>query len=270
MRIAPAISGGYLRWTTPCEGKSRIVATCDGLLKVNPSGLVKINKIGDIIVSTLKSGMACKINQTVAATRIIPLTPPKGKIEQIVRLSEAYKPILEVKPFTKKRVGAVITGSEICNGLIKDGFNDHVGIKTAAYGCETVKKIIVTDDPDRIAKAIKELENLGCDLIVTTGGLSVDPDDVTKEGVRRSGAKVISYGGPVLPGAMFLYGRLGAVPILGLPACVFYHRTTVYDLILPRVLAGEEITTDEIAEMGHGGLCMECDVCHFPACPFGR
>jgi len=117
---------------------------------------------------------------------------------------------------------------------------------------------------------VLELKGLGCELVLTTGGLSVDPDDVTKTGIRKSGAKIVAYGSPVLPGAMFLYALLENVTILGLPACVFYHPSTIYDLILPRVLAGEQITIEKIADMGHGGLCMDCDPCRFPNCSFGK
>ncbi len=142
--------------------------------------------------------------------------------------------------------------------------------KVTDYGCEFVKKIVVPDDVDKISQAIGELKAAGCDLILTTGGLSVDPDDVTRKGVRRAGARIVSYGSPILPGAMFLYARMDDVTVLGLPACVYYYQTTVYDLVLPRVIAGEKITKTDIAEMGHGGLCLNCKVCRYPDCPFGK
>jgi hypothetical protein len=270
LRIAPAICGANLKWTKPCEGKSSILTRRQGLLKVNVKGLTRINKLGNVIVSTLKTNFPCTQGQRVAATRIIPLLVGKNKIERLESLAQQYHPILQLKPFRKLRFGGVVTGSEISNGLIKDEFDRYVAQKAENYGCKFIKKIIVPDEPKLIADAVLDLKQEGCELILTTGGLSVDPDDVTRTGVKKTGAKIVAYGSPVLPGAMFLYALLGRTTILGLPACVFYHPTTIYDLILPQVLAGEPITPHEIAEMGHGGLCMDCDSCRFPGCSFGR
>jgi molybdopterin biosynthesis enzyme len=145
-----------------------------------------------------------------------------------------------------------------------------MGKRLTKFKCELTKKLIVTDDVEAISKAIIELKDLGCELIIITGGLSVDPDDVTRQGVEKTGADIAFYGSPVLPGAMFLYAKLGNTPIMGLPACVYYSKQTIFDLLFPQVLAGEEILEDDIIAMGHGGLCMNCEVCHFPACTFGR
>jgi molybdenum cofactor synthesis domain-containing protein len=270
LRIAPAICGENLKWTQPSEGKSTIVSQRQGLLKVNVKGLTRINKLGNVIVSTLKTNFPCKKGQKVAATRIIPLLISKNKIERLERLAQQYNPILQLMPFRKLRFGGVVTGSEISNGLIKDEFDKYVAQKAKDYGCEFVKKIIVPDEPQSIAEAVLDLKKNGCELILTTGGLSVDPDDVTKIGVKKAGAKILVYGSPVLPGAMFLYALLENTTILGLPACVFYHPTTIYDLIMPRVLTAEQITANVIAEMGHGGLCIDCDICRFPGCSFGK
>ena len=192
------------------------------------------------------------------------------KIEKVVKIGKDHQPVFQVLPYFRQRVGLVVTGSEIYEGLIPDGAEKWVIPKLKAYGCEIVQKILVTDDAGQIAAALMDLTTAGCELIVTTGGLSVDPDDVTRQGVRASGAEIISYGSPILPGAMFLNARLGDVPILGLPACVFYYPRTVFDLMLPRLLAEKQPTVAEIAAMGHGGLCMNCKTCHFPACSFGR
>jgi len=270
LRIAPAICGDNLTWSPPAEGKSNIVAERNGLLKVNVRGLTRINALGSMIVSTLKTNFPCKKGQKVAATRIIPLLIPEKKIEKLEDLAKQFQPVLAIKPFQKLRVGGIVTGSEISKGLIKDEFDRYVAAKIIAYGCDLHKKIIVPDDAQAIADAVTELKGLDCELILTTGGLSVDPDDVTRFGVKKAGAKIMAYGSPILPGAMFLYAQLGNAVILGLPACVFYHPTTIFDLMLPRILAGEKIKKMEIAEMGHGGLCMDCEACHFPACPFGK
>ena len=270
LRIARAICGQKLHWTDPSEGKSNIISEADGIVKVDRAALLKINKLGKIIVSTLKNNFPVRKDQIVAATRIIPLTLNVKKIERLENIAQQQHPVIKIMPYRQLKVGAVVTGSEIYDGIIKDEFDKYVGKKVSAYGSRIIKKILVPDKVAAIAKAVAELMNLGCDLILTTGGLSVDPDDVTRQGVRKIGAEVIAYGAPVLPGAMFLYARLKGTPILGLPACVYYHESTIFDLMYPRVLAGDRISKNEIAEMGHGGLCLNCDRCQFPVCPFGK
>jgi molybdenum cofactor synthesis domain-containing protein len=270
LRIARAVAGSNLEWTQPCEGKTSIISKVDGLLKVDVPNLLEINRMESIVLATIKNNFPCKKGQIVAGTRIIPLVIPAKNIEHLENHTDKTAPILQVKPFKKIKVGAVVTGSEIYNGLITDDFGPTIGKKLQEFGCTVVKKIIVSDDIESISKAVLELQALGCEMIVTTGGLSVDPDDVTRQGVARTGAEISFYGSPVLPGAMFMFAHLQGIPILGLPACVFYSKQTVFDLLLPRILAGEEILEDDIAGMGHGGLCMDCKVCHFPVCPFGR
>ena len=195
---------------------------------------------------------------------------PAKNIERLEKRTHKTAPILQVTQFKKMKVGAVITGSEIYNGLITDDFDPTIDRKIQNFGCTVVKKIIVSDDIESISKAVLKLKAFGCELIVTTGGLSVDPDDVTRQGIVRAGAAISFYGSPVLPGAMFIYALLEGIPVLGLPACVFYSKQTVFDLLFPRILAGEKILEEDIARMGHGGLCMDCKVCHFPVCSFGR
>jgi hypothetical protein len=270
LRIARAICGKQLHWTEPAEGKSSIISEARGIVKVNRAALQKINKLGKIIIATLKNNFPIQRDQVVAATRIIPLTINLKKIERLESLAKKQYPVISVMPYRKLNIGAVVTGSEIFEGLIQDEFDKYVGKKLNEHGCRVVKKILAPDKPEAIAAAIGELKDLGCELILATGGLSVDPDDVTRQGVKKIGAQIIAYGAPVLPGAMFMYAKLHATPILGLPACVYYHPSTIFDLMLPRVLAADEITRDEIAEMGHGGLCLNCDRCQFPICPFGK
>ncbi|WP_299980579.1 molybdopterin-binding protein [Desulfobacula sp.] len=269
-RIAKAISDPKLKFSEPREGKINISTPYAGLLKINVDALLQVNKMESIIVATLKNNFPCKKGEIVAATRIIPLTIPTKNIETLELLTKGTGTLLSVKPYKSLKVGAVVTGSEVFNGLITDDFGPSVGKKITDAGCTLIKKIIVPDEEKAISNAVLELKKLGCEMIITTGGLSVDPDDVTRQGVIRTGANVTFYGSPVLPGAMLMVSQLFDIPIISLPACVFYYKQTVFDLIFPRVLAGETITEDDIAAMGHGGLCMNCKVCHYPVCSFGR
>ncbi len=269
-RIARAICGAALSKTDPVEGKINIVSQKSGLLKIDTRRLLRINKINDIIVSTLKTNFPCPKGQIVAATRIIPLTIARSKIERLEKLAAQGGPVIQLVPFRPLKVGVVVTGTEIYEGLIPDGFDSQVKRILDHYGAKVIKKILAPDNPEAIAAALQALAALGCNLLITTGGLSVDPDDVTKKGVLLSGARLVAYGSPVLPGAMFLYARLQETPILGLPACVYYHETTIFNLVLPRILAGDEITKNDLAALGHGGLCLNCDTCRFPVCPFGK
>jgi hypothetical protein len=270
LAIAESISGSSIRWTRPSEGKSSLIARRSGLLKINTEALLRINKLGNIIVSTRRTDFACRKDQIVAATRIIPLTIARKKIDRLIAIAAKAAPVVAVKPFRKMKVGAVVTGSELADGLIEDEFDRHVGSKIEAYGSKVVQKRLVTDDSKQIADVVVRMVRDGCDLVVTTGGLSVDPDDVTRLGIKKAGAKISVYGTPVLPGAMFLYAQLDGVPIMGLPACVYFHPATLFDLLLPRVLAGETVDKNSVAALGHGGLCLDCEVCRFPVCPFGR
>ena len=270
LAIAEALSAKTIRWTTPSEGKSSLIARRAGLLKINVKALLQVNKLGNLIVSTRRTDFACEKDQIVAATRIIPLVIERKKIERLKTIAANGAPVVDVLPFQKMKVGAVVTGSELAEGLIKDEFDRYVGRKVRAFGSKVVKKYLVTDHANAIAAAITDLSEKGCDLVITTGGLSVDPDDVTRMGIKKAGAKVLAYGTPVLPGAMFLYAQLNQTRIMGLPACVYFHPATIFDLMLPRVLAGETIDKNTLAALGHGGLCLDCEECRFPVCPFGR
>ena len=270
LRIAAALCGPNLRWTQPKEGRSNIISTIKGLLEIDVEGLLRINSLGEVIVATIKTGMPCAEGQMIAGTRIIPLFTETRKIETLEEIARSRRPVLQIWPYLRSRVGLVVTGSEVYEGLVADESDKWVASRLKDYDCELVGKIVTSDDAAQIAAAVRTLIGGGCELIITTGGLSVDPDDVTRKGVRDAGAEIISYGSPILPGAMFLNARIGDVPIIGLPAAVFYYPRTVYDLMLPRVLAGKQPGAADIAAMGHGGLCMNCEACHFPECPFGR
>ncbi|GAB4389311.1 MAG: molybdopterin-binding protein [Thermodesulfovibrionales bacterium] len=262
----------------PREGKIDLVAARDGLLKVNKEALLAFNMLGDVMCATLHGNTPVRKGQVVAGTRAIPLVVKKKTVEEAVAVARAAGHVLEVRELRRPRAGVVITGNEVYYGRIKDAFAPVIREKVKAAGGEVVGLYYAPDDRAFIEERLRELLCAGADLLITTGGMSVDPDDVTRFAVRGLGARDVTYGSAVLPGAMFLVayvdwadnGRSRTVPILGVPACGMYARTTVFDLVLPRVLAGERVGRRELAELGHGGLCLKCPECRYPACPFGK
>jgi len=269
MRLAQAIAGPGIAFEPPEEGKVPLQARWKGVLYIDVPLLTWINSLGEIIVATLHNHTPCQEGQMVAATRIIPLTIAEEKIKTVEDQCREHT-MIDILPYQLTKVGVVVTGNEVYHGRIKDSFDQMVGGKIRDYGATVVEKLLAPDDAARIAAALLQVKERGAEVLITTGGLSIDPGDVTRMGIKEAGAEIISYGSPVLPGAMFLYALLDGVPVLGLPACVFYYKTTIFDLIFPRVLTGETITREGIIQMGHGGLCMGCEVCRFPVCPFGK
>jgi len=207
---------------------------------------------------------------TVAATRVIPLLIDRHTLDLALDIASAGQAIISLKPLARLNIGLIVTGNEIFSGRIQDRFAPIIKEKADAFGCSLVETRILPDDQDQITRAVIELVEKGMGLILVTGGMSVDPDDLSGTAIEMAGVQDFVYGSPVLPGAMILYARLDRVPILGLPACMIYFKTTVFDLLLPRILAGEIITRRDLAAMSHGGLCLECDSCRFPVCPFGK
>jgi Probable molybdopterin binding domain len=270
LRLGRVLAGKNIDMSGPSEGKVTFHSKINGVLKVNLPLLHRINLSRNIILSTIHRYTPCTPRMAIGATRIISLTAPEKQIGKAETLCNNEGPVLEVLPYRKWNIGVVITGNEIFKGRIKDRFDDKVGKKIIDFGSRVVTKRVVPDDAYQISKALAEVKKEPVDLILVTGGLSVDPDDVTRTGIKKAGTKIIFYGTSVLPGAMFLYGMLGEKPVLGLPACVFYHKTTLFDVVFPRILVGEAPTRREISLLGHGGFCRNCDRCHFPVCPFGK
>ena len=269
--LAQALAGpGATLSQEPVEGKIAINAECDGLLKINEDALYQFNLLGEVMCATLQTNTPVKKGENIAATRLIPLVSERTIVERAAAIARAGSPIVEVKKLRQARTGLVITGNEVFHGRIKDKFEKVLREKLAELGSEVISVIFAPDDIDVIAEAINKSIASGADLIVTSGGMSVDPDDVTRMGIAKAGATDYFYGTPVLPGAMFLSGRIGDVPVLGLPACGMFHKITVFDLILPRILTGETIGREEFAKMGHGGLCRDCKRCQYPVCNFGK
>jgi hypothetical protein len=270
-RLSRAFSGPGIEVVGPSEGKMKLVAEHAGLLSIDVSLVERINTHKGIALSTRHDNTPVRKGWVVAATRVIPLTISEQRVLRVETLCKKRPgKVISVWPYQRKDVGVLVTGNEIYRGRIRDRFDDYVGVKITRYKSRIIKKLVAPDDEAFIARSLTELVQAGSDLILVTAGLSVDPDDVTLRGVRRAGARVVSYGSPVMPGSMFLYAHLGQIPVLGLPACVFHHPTTVFDLIFPRVLADQTITRKDIARLGHGGLCLDCAQCRYPDCPFGK
>ena len=254
------------------EGKIELSATCEGLFKVDSKRLQLVNSFGQMMIATRHGNIPVKKGDKLAGTRIIPLVIEKEKMYSIQELC-GEEPILKLLPYKLKKAAVIATGSEIFTGRIKDTFTPVIEEKLAEYGVEVVFKQVLGDDPEAVTAAIKSaIEEKGAELVCCTGGMSVDPDDRTPLAIKNTGAQIISYGAPVLPGAMFLLAYYGVnkVPIMGLPGCVMYSKRTIFDLVLPRVIACDYVTAEELAQLGEGGLCLNCPVCTYPACGFGK
>lgn len=251
------------------EGKIELKAACDGLFQVDSRRLIAVNSIEDIMIATRKGNTAVKKGDKLAGMRVIPLIIEEERL-RAAEAAAGTAPLLKLLPYVKKTAAIVATGSEVKNSLIQDTFTPVVRDKLAAYGIETVSVLYSGDGVDNVANAIAEARQTGADLILCTGGMSVDPDDNTPGGIRQSGARIVTYGAPVLPGAMFLVSYLDGVPVCGLPGCVMYAKRTIFDLLLPRLLADDAITAEDIARLGEGGLCLGCAECHWPNCGFGH
>jgi hypothetical protein len=271
LRLATALAGKGVTFSRPpSEGKISLKAAHGGLLKVRVEALTELNSVPDICCASRHNNVVVEEGDTIAATRAIPLIIEEGKLCEALRIAEAEGGIFTVKPLTNPQTGLVITGNEVFHGLIEDKFAPILKKKLQQFGCDVKGVVFAPDDTVKIAAGIDQLLQGGSQLILVAGGMSVDPDDVSRMAIVQAGAEDVVYGTPVLPGAMFLYGRIGTVPVLGVPACVLYYKATVLDLILPRVLAGEVISRKDLAALAHGGLCLNCERCRFPVCPFGK
>ena len=252
------------------EGKIELKAACDGLFRVNSERLIAVNTVEDIMIATRKGGTAVRKGDKLAGMRVIPLIIPEKKLQAAEQAAGAA-PLLELRPWVRKTAAIVATGSEVKKGLIQDTFTPVVKGKLAAYGIETISVAYSGDGVENVANAVTEARKTGSDVILCTGGMSVDPDDNTPGGIKQSGAQIVTYGAPVLPGAMFLLGYYDdGTPVMGLPGCVMYAGATIFDLVLPFVAADVPVTRQQVVALGEGGLCLRCKPCHWPACPFGK
>ena len=252
------------------EGKIEVIADCDGVLKINVEKLNMVNSLGEMMIASRHGNFPVKAGDKIAGTRIIPLVIEETKMEKAEDVC-GDAPIFELRPYQHKKVGIVTTGSEVFKHRIEDTFTPVIMEKLAEYDTEVVKHVICGDEHANITAAINQMLEMGVDMIVCTGGMSVDPDDRTPLAIKNTGAELVTYGAPVLPGAMFLLAYAdGNVPIMGLPGCVMYAKRTVFDLVLPRILTGEILEKQDIDRLGQGGLCLSCSECTFPNCGFGK
>ncbi len=269
-KIARMLAGSGLQLEGPSEGRINLVSLQRGLLKIDVEQINALNSLPEVVVSTIHTNSPVDKGEKVAGVKVIPLVVSDHTIRQVEQICSPGCYPLSVLQYYKISLGVIITGHEIKNGRIKDGFAPVIKGKAAYFGLDDPHLLYVDDDAPRIAAAINKLLEKGCRMVIVTGGMSVDPDDVTPTGIKLSGAELVKYGAPVLPGAMFMLSYLGEIPVIGLPACAMYFRTTILDVLLPRILTGEKITARHISKLGHGGLCRGCSPCRFPNCSFGK
>ena len=250
------------------EGKINFNSSIDGILKVDSEKLFELNMLGEISFATLPNNIPVKKGELVGGARIIPLVIEKEKMDRAKSLIK--DPILNVRPYKKHKVGIITTGNEVFYGRIEDKFGPVILEKLKPYNSEIIGQALCPDDKEIIKEKAREFLDKGATMIIFTGGMSVDPDDMTPTSIIELGGELISYGAPVLPGSMFLLSYLGDIPMMGLPGCVMFAKKTVFDLVLGRVMTGERLTKADIMRYATGGLCQSCEVCHYPNCTFGK
>ncbi len=268
-RLAHLAQGRGIESSKPVEGKINLRAGRSGLLKVDWERLARLNQIERVMMATRHNNTPVREGEQVAGTRIIPLIIEEDEI-RAVEEEIGSEPLLNIKAFQEKRTAIITTGSEVFTGRIADKFTPIVREKLTDHGLQVIKTELAPDEREDIARRILAAIKGGAEMVICTGGMSVDPDDLTPAGIAEISTEVITYGAPVLPGAMFMLAYREDIPVIGLPGCAMFSRTTVFDLILPRLAAGEKITAGEIAELGHGGLCLGCEICRYPECGFGK
>ncbi|TEB15004.1 bifunctional molybdenum cofactor biosynthesis protein MoaC/MogA [Pelotomaculum sp. FP] len=270
IRLGKAVTGEGVTWSGPKESRVNMHAGCDGLLKINIPALEAINELPDVILSTLPNNTVVKEGELLAGTKVIPLVVPETTVTTAENICRQAGWVIKVLPFQKLRVGAVITGSEVYKRRIRDGFGPVIAEKVESFGSTMLGVDFAPDSVEIIAAKINKMASDGADIIFVTGGMSVDPDDVTPHAIRLAGAKVEKYGAAALPGAMFMLAYLGDIPVMGVPACGMFFKVTIVDLMLPRLLAGERVTRRDIVALACGGLCRACPECRYPNCTFGK
>lgn len=251
------------------EGKIELVSKIDGVLKINREKLRAVNSLGEMMIASRHGDFPVKKGDKIAGTRIIPLVIEKEKMQKAQSVA-GDEPLFIIKPYILKTAGVITTGNEVLKGLIEDTFTPVIVEKLGEYGARVEEHTLTGDDNSKITDTIMSMIDKGVDMVICTGGMSVDPDDRTPLAIKNTGADIVTYGAPVLPGAMFMLGYYRDKPVMGLPGCVMYSKRTIFDLILPRVMAGEKLENKDFTAMGEGGLCLNCDICTYPNCGFGK
>ena len=269
LRMAAMAPVAGAHYTAPSEGKVLLMADQEGMLRVDTALLGQVNAIGDITISTLPDHYPVRPGMRLASMRIVPLVTKEAQIIEAERLC-AQKKLLDLLPYRPRRAGIIITGSEIYHGRIRDKFEAVARKKLSAYPGEVLGAAVCDDDIDMLLNAARDFLARGADLLIFSGGMSVDPDDLTPSAIRALGCEVISHGVPSQPGNMTLMAYLGDVPVLGVPGAAVSLPTTIFDVLLPQVYAGVKFTRGDLLRLGDGGLCQLCPACHFPNCTFGR
>lgn len=269
-RLRALCQNEHMTASAPKEGKIELTADCDGLFRVDVDRLFAVNSQEELMIATRHSNSPVKKGMKLAGMRVIPLIIHEDKLKAAEEAAGAGGPILSLHPYVLKTCGLIVTGSEVQKGLIQDQFSPVIEEKLALYGIRVTMRCTPGDDRAAITAAVLDYQKAGVDLVLCTGGMSVDPDDKTPGAIKDTGADIITYGAPVLPGAMFLLSYLNGTPVCGLPGCVMYAKATIFDLVLPRLAAGLPVSRAELVGLGHGGLCLGCKECHYPICPFGK
>lgn len=270
LRMVQAAAGENITFSEVKEGKIELRAACDGVLKIDLEALYELNDVEEICFATIHGNKMVTKGKLLGGARVIPLAVREEILTAFEKISAEHRPVISVRPFRPAKIGVVTTGSEIQSGRIQDKFWPVLEDKAAELGAELVGQKFPGDDPEEITKAIRGYLDQGVDMVQVTGGMSVDPDDMTPSAIRALGGEVITYGTPVLPGAMFMLSYVDGVPVVGLPGCVMYSKRTVFDLIVPRLLTGEKLCKRDFVLLAHGGQCQNCPVCTYPDCGFGQ
>lgn len=269
LRLAAMAPVEGAHYTEPSEGKVLLMADKRGMFRVDTELLKKVNSIGDITISTLPDHYPVEAGARLASMRIVPLVTQEQQIIDAEKLCEGTK-LLDIRPYQHKKIGVIITGSEIYTGRIKDKFEPVVRAKLSKYPSEILGVTICDDELDMIVDAARKYLDQGADFLIFTGGMSVDPDDLTPTAIRQIGADIVSHGVPSQPGNMTLVAYLGQTAMLGVPGAAISLPTTLFDVLLPQIFTGDSLTKEDLIRLGDGGLCQLCKPCHFPNCTFGR
>ncbi len=270
LRMATAAVGKGVALSPVKEGKIELRAVETGIVKIDLDTLYAVNELEEVCFATIRHNKLVQKGTLLAGTRVIPLVVKESLIQQFEQICKKNPPMIQIVPLKPAKIGIVTTGSEIQSGRISDQFGEVLRQKATETGSEIIGQVFPGDDQQAITTEILNFIEQGADLVEVTGGMSVDPDDVTPSAIRACKGEIITYGAPVLPGAMFMLSYIKGIPVVGLPGCVMYAKRTIFDLVVPRLLAGERLRKQDFIKLAHGGQCSNCTTCIYPNCGFGE